>query len=93
VWSGRDGYLETPRVLLVDESRVVRKLVEMLLWRERIAVLSAAAGVGALAAGRDTVPDPLLAILLLAILLPRMDGGQVCHSVLIRTRVLCHYGC
>jgi len=31
----------TPLVLLVDDSRVVRKIVEMTLWRERIEVVSA----------------------------------------------------
>jgi twitching motility two-component system response regulator PilG len=69
--------METPRVLLVDDSRVVRKIVEMTLWRERIEVVSATDGLGALAAVRDTQPD----LLLLDILLPRMDGYQVCHVV------------
>ena len=33
--------METPRVLLVDDTQVVRKIVEMTLWRERIEVVSA----------------------------------------------------
>lgn len=69
--------METPRVLLVDDSRVVRKIVEMTLWRERIEVVSATDGLGALTAVRDTEPD----LMLLDILLPRMDGYQVCHVV------------
>jgi twitching motility two-component system response regulator PilG len=69
--------METPRVLLVDDSRVVRKIVEMTLWRERIEVVSATDGLGALTAVRDTQPD----LMLLDILLPRMDGYQVCHVV------------
>jgi twitching motility two-component system response regulator PilG len=69
--------METPRVLLVDDSRVVRKIVEMTLWRERIEVVSATDGLGALAAVRDAQPD----LMLLDILLPRMDGYQVCHVV------------
>jgi twitching motility two-component system response regulator PilG len=69
--------METPRVLLVDDSRVVRKIVEMTLWRERIEVVSATDGLGALAAIRDTQPD----LMLLDILLPRMDGYQVCHVI------------
>lgn len=77
VWRVRDGYMETPRVLLVDDSRVVRKIVEMTLWRERIEVVTATDGLGALAAVRDTLPD----LMLLDILLPRMDGYQVCHVV------------
>jgi len=69
--------METPRVLLVDDSRVVRKIVEMTLWRERIEVVSATDGLGALAAVRDAQPD----LMLLDIVLPRMDGYQVCHVV------------
>jgi twitching motility two-component system response regulator PilG len=69
--------METPRVLLVDDSRVVRKIVEMTLWRERIEVVTASDGLGALAAVSDTQPD----LMLLDILLPRMDGYQVCQVV------------
>ena len=69
--------METPRVLLVDDSRVVRKVVEMTLWRERIEVVTASDGLGALAAVADTQPD----LMLLDILLPQMDGYQVCHVV------------
>ena len=69
--------METSRVLLVDDSRVVRKIVEMTLWRERIEVVSATDGLGALAAVTDTQPD----LMLLDILLPRMDGYQVCQVV------------
>jgi twitching motility two-component system response regulator PilG len=71
------GQMETPRVLLVDDSRVVRKIVEMTLWRERIEVVTATDGLGALAAVRDTLPD----LMLLDILLPHMDGYQVCQVV------------
>jgi twitching motility two-component system response regulator PilG len=69
--------METPRVLLVDDSRVVRKIVEMTLWREHIEVVSATDGLGALTAVRDTQPD----LMLLDILLPHMDGYQVCQVV------------
>jgi twitching motility two-component system response regulator PilG len=69
--------METPRVLVVDDSRVVRKVVEMTLWRERIEVVSATDGLGALAAVTDSQPD----LMLLDILLPRMDGYQVCQVV------------
>ena len=69
--------METSRVLLVDDSRVVRKIVEMTLWRERIEVVSATDGLGALAAVTDTQPD----LMLLEVLLPRMSGYQVCQVV------------
>jgi twitching motility two-component system response regulator PilG len=69
--------METPRVLLVDDSRVVRKIVEVTLWRERIEVVTATDGLGALAAVTDTHPN----LMLLDILLPHMDGYQICHVV------------
>jgi twitching motility two-component system response regulator PilG len=69
--------METPRVLVVDDSRVVRKVVELTLWRERIEVVSATDGLGALAAVSDTQPD----LMLLDVQLPQMDGYQVCHVV------------
>lgn len=69
--------METPRVLLVDDSLVVRKIVEVTLWRERIEVVTATDGLGALAAVTDTHPN----LMLLDILLPRMDGYQVCQVV------------
>jgi twitching motility two-component system response regulator PilG len=77
-WSERGGgSMETPRVLLVDDSRVVRKIVEMTLWRERIEVVTASDGLGALATVADAQPD----LMLLDILLPHMDGYQVCQVV------------
>ena len=69
--------METPRVLLVDDSRVVQKIVVMTLWRERIEVVTASDGLGALAGIADTQPD----LMLLDILLPHMDGYQVCQVV------------
>jgi twitching motility two-component system response regulator PilG len=69
--------MEIPRVLVVDDSRVVRKVVELTLWRERIEVVSATDGLGALAAISDTQPD----LMLLDVQLPQMDGYQVCHVV------------
>ncbi len=49
--------METPRVLVVDDSRVVRKIVEMTLWREHIEVVTATDGLGALAA--VTIRNPI----------------------------------
>ena len=69
--------MEPPRVLLVDDSRVVHKIVEKILQRERIEVVSASDGLEALVILVDTQPD----LILLDILLPRMDGYQVCQVV------------
>src|SRR5262249_57463424 len=75
--SAGGGSMPTPRVLLVDDSRVVQKIVAMTLWRERIEVVTASDGLGALASVVDAQPD----LMLLDILLPRMDGYQVCQVV------------
>ena len=69
--------LRVPRVLVVDDSRVVLKIVEATLWRERIEVVTATDGLSALAAVTDTQPN----LVLLDILLPHLDGYQVCHVV------------
>ena len=69
--------MEPPRVLLVDDSRVVHKIVEKILQRERIEVVSASDGLQALAILVEAQPD----LMLLDILLPRMDGYQVCQVV------------
>jgi twitching motility two-component system response regulator PilG len=69
--------MDAPRVLLVDDSRTVRKIVEMTLWREGIEVVTARDGLDALTAVADTQPD----LMLLDILLPRTDGYQVCQVV------------
>src|SRR5262245_16776668 len=71
------GSMQTPRVLLVDDSRLVQKIVELTLWRERIEVVTASDGLGALASVVDAQPD----LMLLDILLPHMDGYQVCQVV------------
>src|SRR5215471_2487980 len=77
----RGGSMKTqqvaPRVLLVDYNRIVQKIVEMTLWRERIEVVSASDGLEALAGVADTQPD----LMLLDIVLPYMDGYQVCQVV------------
>jgi twitching motility two-component system response regulator PilG len=63
--------------MLVDDSRVVHKIVEKILQRERIEVVSASDGLQALAILVEAQPD----LMLLDILLPRMDGYQVCQVV------------
>jgi twitching motility two-component system response regulator PilG len=66
-----------PVVLVVDDSPTVRKIVQLTLQREHIRVVTAGDGLSALAAVSDTQPD----LILLDIMLPRMDGYNICHLV------------
>jgi twitching motility two-component system response regulator PilG len=64
-------------VLVVDDSPTIRKVVELTLKREQIRVLCAADGLSALAMVADEKPD----LVLLDIMLPRMDGYQICQII------------
>ena len=63
------------RILVVDDSPTIRKIVEVTLRRERIKVLGVADGLSALAAVADKQP----VLVLLDITLPGMDGYQICQ--------------
>jgi twitching motility two-component system response regulator PilG len=64
-------------VLVVDDSPTVRKIVQLTLQRERIRVVTAGDGLSALAAVADEQPD----LILLDIMLPRMDGYNICQVI------------
>jgi twitching motility two-component system response regulator PilG len=66
-----------PVVLVVDDSPTVRKIVQLTLQRERIRVVTAGDGLSALAAVTDEEPD----LILLDIMLPRMDGYNICQVI------------
>ncbi|HEX6798503.1 MAG TPA: response regulator [Ktedonobacterales bacterium] len=69
--------MEEPVVLVVDDSPTVRKIVQLTLQRERIRVVTAGDGLSALAAVADEQPD----LILLDIMLPKMDGYNICQAV------------
>lgn len=69
--------MEEPVVLVVDDSPTVRKIVQLTLQRERIRVVTAGDGLSALAAVADELPD----LILLDIMLPKMDGYNICQVV------------
>ena len=69
--------MSEPTVLVVDDSPTIRKVVELTLRREQIRVLGAADGLAALAIVADENPD----LVLLDIMLPRMDGYQICQII------------
>ncbi len=69
--------MDEPVVLVVDDSPTVRKIVQLTLQREHIRVVTAGDGLSALAAVADEQPD----LILLDIMLPRMDGYNICQAV------------
>ena len=69
--------MSEPVVLVVDDSPTVRKIVQLTLQRERIRVVTAGDGLTALAAVADEQPD----LILLDIMLPRMDGYNICQVI------------
>jgi twitching motility two-component system response regulator PilG len=69
--------VDEPVVLVVDDSPTVRKIVQLTLQREHMQVLTAADGLSALATVADAGPD----LILLDIMLPRMDGYNICQVI------------
>ena len=69
--------MDEPVVLVVDDSPTVRKIVQLTLRREHMQVVTASDGLSALAAVADVSPD----LILLDIMLPRMDGYNICQVI------------
>jgi len=72
-----------PRVLVVDDAANIRELVSLYFTAAGFEVVEAADGPTGLAAALDGAPD----LVLLDIMLPGMDGGQVCRSIRERSVV------
>jgi len=70
--SKREGPI---RVLSVDDSSVVRKLVTMILTAEGFKVSTASDGVDGVNKAKELVPD----VILLDFVMPKMNGFQVCR--------------
>jgi len=78
-----------PKVLVVDDSLSVRKVVQRALESKRIEVLSAASGSEAMEQIGREAPD----LIVCDVIMPDMDGYQICdfvkkHPILGRTPVL-----
>lgn len=78
-----------PKVLVVDDSLSVRKVVQRALESRRIEVLSAASGTEAMEQIGREAPD----LIVCDVIMPDMDGYQICdfvkkHSTLGHTPVL-----
>jgi twitching motility two-component system response regulator PilG len=65
------------RVLIVDDSPTIRRIVETTLRRAGYEVMVAETGLAALAAVADHQPD----LILLDVMLPSMSGYQVCQLI------------
>lgn len=65
------------KVLVVDDSKTIRRTAETLLAREGCAVHTAIDGFDALARIADAPPD----IIFIDIMMPRLDGYQACSLV------------
>ncbi|HEY7433961.1 MAG TPA: response regulator, partial [Methylomirabilota bacterium] len=66
-----------PKVLVVDDSLSVRKVVQRALESKRIEVLSAASGNEALEQIAREAPD----LIVCDVIMPDMDGYQICDYV------------
>ena len=74
---------EPPTILLVDDEDAVQKLLTYPLEREGFRVVSARDGEEALAVFGDENPD----LVVLDIMLPRLDGLEVCKRLRARSTV------
>lgn len=75
--SSPDKEAQNVRVLVVDDSPTIRKLVAMTLGKSGFEVIAASDGMEALARINDDAPD----LILLDITMPRMDGYQLCRTI------------
>lgn len=65
------------RVMVIDDSATVRKLIAQKLETSGYEVICAADGIEALETMKEVVPD----LILLDTVMPQMDGYQVCQSI------------
>ncbi|MDX2000560.1 MAG: response regulator [Thermoanaerobaculia bacterium] len=66
-----------PRVLVVDDSATVRRLVALALERHGCEVIGAASGIEALGVVGHSTPD----LVFLDVGLPHLDGNQICRAL------------
>ena len=74
---GLAGDLEGLRVMVIDDSKTIRRTAETLLKREGCDVTTASDGFEALAKIADTQPQ----IIFVDIMMPRLDGYQTCALI------------
>ena len=69
--------LQGIRVLIIDDSKTIRRSAENLLTKEGCDVITATDGFDALAKIADTRPE----IIFVDIMMPRLDGYQTCALI------------
>jgi twitching motility two-component system response regulator PilG len=74
---GRNGNLDGLRVMVIDDSKTIRRTAETLLKREGCEVVTATDGFEALAKIADQQPQ----IIFVDIMMPRLDGYQTCALI------------
>src|SRR5579863_10076172 len=68
---------DPPRILVADDERANRKILERRLTASGYVVLQAVDGVEAIAAARQHLPD----LILLDVTMPNLDGIEVCRRL------------
>lgn len=69
--------LSNLKVMIIDDSKTIRRTAETLLQREGCQVVTAVDGFDALSKIADTNPD----IIFVDIMMPRLDGYQTCALI------------
>ena len=73
----RTGSLKGLRVMVIDDSRTIRRTAETLLSREGCEVITAVDGFEALAKIAELEPQ----VIFVDIMMPRLDGYQTCTLI------------
>ena len=69
--------MDTPKILIVEDSAVTRASLEILLAKEKYALHFAEDGLQGLEKAIEIEPD----VILLDVMMPRMDGFEVCRKI------------
>ena len=72
-----DANFEGLKVMIIDDSKTIRRTAEMLLAKAGCDVITAVDGFDALAKIADTNPD----LIFVDIMMPRLDGYQTCSLI------------
>ena len=72
-----DANFEGLKVMIIDDSKTIRRTAEMLLAKAGCEVITAVDGFDALAKIADSNPD----LIFVDIMMPRLDGYQTCSLI------------
>ena len=72
-----DANFEGLKVMIIDDSKTIRRTAETLLAKAGCEVITAVDGFDALAKIADTNPD----LIFVDIMMPRLDGYQTCSLI------------